>query len=460
MDAPAQPAEVSTAGLVRLAWPIVFSRLSQTVIGLSDAVFVAPLGPTALAAVATGAFNAFTLLILPTGVMYMVSSFTSQLQGRGDGRGARRFAWYGLGVALLTQLLCVAALPLVRPALGHLPYEASLQDLMASFLGVRLLGGGAQVGIEALGNYYAGLGRTRPGMVANLAAMVLNVLGNWVLIEGHLGAPALGVTGSALASALATTAAFLGFLAAFLAGGTRGQRLGLSWRELGRLLRFGVPAGFNWLLEFLGFMFFVDVVVAGLGTTALAAMNAVILVNTVSFMPAFGVASAGAILVGQAIGAGRLDQVPRAVRVTMRVAVAWQGLVGLAYLAVPGLLMAPFARGAGAAELTQVGARMLVVSAAWQVFDATANTLAEALRAAGDTLFPTLARLVLAWGVFAPGAYLSVTRLGWTEVGATAWLAGYIALLAGVLAWRYRGGAWRRVRLLEGPEPPLPLPGS
>ena len=103
---------------------------------------------------------------------------------------------------------------------------------------------------------------------------------------------------------------------------------------------------------------------------------------------------------------------------------------------------------------------MLLVSVAWQVFDATATTLAEALRAAGDTLFPTLARLLISWLVFAPGAYLCATRLGWTEVGTTAWLAGYLALLAGVLGWRYRAGAWRRVRLLEGAESPAPVPGS
>jgi multidrug resistance protein, MATE family len=448
VDSPPRSA-VSLPALLRLAWPIVFSRLSQTIIGLSDALFVASLGPAALAAVATGAFNAFTLLILPVGVMYMVSSFSAQLHGRGDGRGARRFAWYGLAVAAVTQLVCVAVLPTVGWALGLLPYDESLKVLMARFLGLRLLGGGAAVGLEALANYYGGLGRTRPGMVANLAAMVLNVLGNWILIEGHLGAPAMGVAGSALASALATSAAFLGFFGYFLREAPQGP-LGLQAAELWRLLRFGVPSGFNWLFEFLGFMFFVNVVVAGLGTTALAAMNAVILLNTVSFMPAFGVASAGAILVGHAIGAGRPDEVPRAVRVTLQVAVTWQGLVGLTYLAVPGLLMAPFARGAEAAELTAVGVRMLLVSAAWQVFDATATTLAEALRAAGDTLFPTLARLLISWLVFAPGAYLCATRLHWTEVGSTAWLAGYLALLAAVLAWRYRSGAWRRVRLLEG----------
>ena len=440
--------EISLTGLLGLAWPIVFSRLSQTVIGLSDALFVAPLGAPALAAVATGAFNAFTLLILPVGVMYMVSSFASQMYGAGDAPGARRFAWYGLAVAAATQVVCFVVIPWVGAVVAWLPYEESLRAQMTSFLSVRLLGGGAAVGIEALANYYAGLGRTRPGMVANLAAMALNVLGNWVFINGHWGAPALGVTGSALASALATTIAFAAFLTFFLSKRVPGP-LALQSREFLRLLRFGVPSGFNWLLEFLGFMFFVNVVVGGLGTVALAAMNAVLLVNTVSFMPAFGIASAGAIMVGQSIGAGHKEDVPQAVRVTLKTVVCWQVAVGLGSLVFPELLMRPFAHGPDAAELTRVGVRMLLVSAAWQVFDATATTLAEALRAAGDTLFPTLARLFIAWGFFAPGAYFTVTYLGWTEVGATAWFVLYRAALAFVLSWRYRTGAWKRVELVE-----------
>ena len=143
--------EVSLPGLLGLAWPIVFSRLSQTIIGLSDALFVAPLGAPALAAVATGAFNAFTFLILPVGIMYMVSSFSSQLYGAGDPTGARRFAWYGLFVAAVTQVLCFAVIPAVGAVVGVMPYEESLASQMTSFLSVRLLGGGAAVGIEALG---------------------------------------------------------------------------------------------------------------------------------------------------------------------------------------------------------------------------------------------------------------------------------------------------------------------
>jgi len=155
--------------------------------------------------------------------------------------------------------------------------------------------------MEALANYYGGLGNTRLPMRASVVAMVLNVAGNWLLIDGHLGAPAMGVRGAALASALSTGVAFLGLLAVFLLERrpADGRWPRLRAAEFLRMLRFGVPSGLNWFFEFAAFMFFVNVVVAGLGTTALASLMAVVQLNSVAFMPAFALASAAAILVGQ-----------------------------------------------------------------------------------------------------------------------------------------------------------------
>jgi MATE family multidrug resistance protein len=92
---------------------------------------------------------------------------------------------------------------------------------------------------------------------------------------------------------------------------------------------------------------------------------------------------------------------------------------------------------------------MLVLSAAWQLFDAGASVLGEALRAAGDTAFPMWIRAALAWLVFAPGSYVSVRVLGAGDAAAVGWLVAYIFALAVVLLVRFRTGAWRRIALVE-----------
>jgi MATE family multidrug resistance protein len=442
----------SLRGLLALAWPIVVSRSSQVVVGISDAVMVSHLGEESLAATTAGAMNAFTFFIFPMGVVFIVSSFASQLFGMGDLSGARRYGFYGLLVAAATQALGLLGIPLVGWLLGQLDYAPGVQGLMQGYLAVRLWSAGPAIGIEALTNYYGGLGNTRLPMRASVAAMLLNLAGNWLLIDGHLGAPALGPVGAALASTLATWAVFLAFLGVFLRGGRAEGRVvpRLSGAELWRTLRFGLPSGLNWFFEFLAFSFFLNLVVAGLGTTAVAAFMAVIQLNSVAFMPAFALASAGAILAGQAIGAGQKDAVPAIVRVTFKVAAAWQTFVGIVYLTLPALVLAPFAREAGSREaLLEVGTRMLMLSSAWQLGDAAANVLAEALRAAGDTLFTMWVRVAVAWIFFVPGAWLTVRVWGGGDVGATLWFVAYLWLLAAVLWWRFRSGAWRRVELVE-----------
>jgi MATE family multidrug resistance protein len=127
--------------------------------------------------------------------------------------------------------------------------------------------------------------------------------------------------------------------------------------------------------------------------------------------------------------------------------------VGALYLAAPSLLFRPFAPESHpeSAELMEIGARMLMLSSAWQLFDAAANTLAEALRAAGDTVFPMWARIAIAWLVFVPGSWVSARVLRGGDTIAVLWVVAYMAILAGVLALRFRGGAWRRIRLVEAP---------
>jgi multidrug resistance protein, MATE family len=446
---PPTASRATLSTLLTLAFPIVLSRASQTVVGLSDAIMVAHLGAASLAATSTGAANAFSLLILPMGITFIVSSFAAQLFGKGDLASARRYGWYGLIVAGLTQVVSVAAIPLFAPIVGLLPYEAEVKTLMVTYLTWRILCGGAAIGIEALANYYGGLGRTLPGMVANIVAMVLNVALNWVLINGAGSIPAMGVKGAALASTLSTLVAFTGFFAFFLREGRGLPKPTLSLAEFGRMLRFGLPSGFNWFFEFLAFIFFVNVVVAGLGTPAVAALNSVIQLNSVSFMPSFAVASAGAVLVGQAIGAGRKDDVPRVVAMSAGTAAVWMAAAGVLYFTIPGVLLLPFARGEDAEAVMTFGVRMLMVSAAWQVFDASATSLAECLRGAGDTLYPLVVRLVIAWAVFVPGAWVTVRYFDGGDVGAMVWLVIYLALLALVLFLRFRSGRWRHLELIE-----------
>ncbi len=449
----------SYGALSRLAWPVVLSRSAQAVIGFSDALMTAPLGEDALAATTAGSMNIMCLAILPIGTVFIVQSFASQLWGKGDLEGARRYGWLGVLFALMAGLLYGALIPWVGPALDHLHYGAAVRASMADYLSIRLVSIVAIVGIEAIGSWYAGLGNTRFPMVVALVTMACNVGFNWLLIEGHAGAPALGVAGAAWASVFASAIGFAGLLWLFIARrGVPAASTSATDRplpappmlhSLRRMLRFGLPSGLNWFLEFAAFMFFVNVVIADLGTVATAAVLATVQVNAVSFMPAFGLSSAGAILVGQAIGAAHHDAVPGIVRRTLTLTCAWQLSVGGIYLLFPGPIMglfAPEGMGAGAA-IVAVGATTLALSAAWQLFDAINMSISEALRAAGDTTFSLYARLAVAWLLFVPGSYIAISVIGGGPNAAILAVVAYLAVLAGIMIWRFRTGVWRQIEL-------------
>jgi len=438
--------------LLTLAWPVVLSRSTQSVVGLCDALMSARLGDQALAAVTTGAINLFSIAVLPMGTVFIVQSFAAQLQGRGDLVAARRYAWYALALAAITTVLAVAGTPFFGAWLSVFRFAPGVHDDMTGYLQWRFWSVGPYIAVEALGNWFAGLGNTRVHMRASVITMVANVVLNWVLIFGHLGAPAMGVRGAALASGLATVAGLAWIAMAFARRhremGADGP-LALRVSEFLRLLRFGVPNGLNWFMEIAAFTLFLNAVVSRLGTTVLAAMNAILQINSISFMPAFGLASAGAVLVGQAIGRGEKEDVPRLLGLTARVALVWQGGVGLAYFLMPQLIMRAFASEAGSAELITVGASMLALSAAWQLFDALGLTIGETLRAAGDTAWCMWARLLSAWTVFVPVAWWAVTLRHGGPMAAIGVTIFYLAVLACAFLWRFRSGAWRRIELVE-----------
>jgi MATE family multidrug resistance protein len=442
--------------LFRLAWPIVVARATQSVIGFCDALMVAPLGEAELAAATTGALDTFAFIVFPMGTVFIVQSFASQLRGRGEHEAVVRYAYYGLAIAAFAGLFALLLAPFVPGVIGLLDADPAVRARMSEYIAIRLYGVFAAIGIEALGNYYGGLGNTRPAMVAGVIAMVANIALNYALIEPHFGLPGYGVAGAAWASTLATVIGFLVIVGGFVADVRRSHAHPgrLQWAELGRMLRFGLPNGVNWFLEFASFAIFINVVMSHLGTTALAAFNIVIQVNSVSFMPAFGLSSAGAIMVGEAIGRRAFDEVRGIVALTAKVNCSFMGALGVVYFVFASELMGLFVpRDATTSTLIATGASMLVLSSVWQLFDAVGLTLGEALRAAGDTAFCMAVRVGLAWFVFLPLSYVIVWRLGGSARDAMLAQVGYMGLLAVVLYGRYRGGRWQRISLLG--EPPV-----
>ena len=427
-----------------LAWPIVLARAAQAIGGFADALMIAPLGEAALAAVTTGWLDMYIASILPVSTVYILQSYTAQLRGRGDLASVRRYAWYGLGIAGAAQLVVLACIPLLPSLLAAAPFEPQVRADLVVYLSIRLLTIGSLVATEALGSWYGGLGDTRPALRAGLVTLAASVLGNSLLIPAH------GVAGAAWASVIGSLCGLAVIAVPFARSAAPGPaRLGLSARELGRVLRLGLPHGISWFLEVAAFIFFVNVVVAHLGTTALAAFNVVTQLNAIAYLPTLGLALAGAIAAGEAIGRGALPAAVRVAGLAVGAAVVWMVSMAALYLALPAPLVEAFAYSPDAAlGFVAVGVVILRFYALTQVFDAIGTVLNQVLRAAGDTTWCMLARGLVSWLVFAPVAWYVVIEADGGVNSAMLVFLAYIAAMALVVAVRFRSSRWQAMDLV------------
>jgi len=293
-----------------------------------------------------------------------------------------------------------------------------------------------------------GAGDTRTPLVATLIANVINAVAAWALIFGHLGLPALGANGSAWAATMGRTVS-AALLVALLFRGRSGIRLsGLAgwWprRSAARdILRLGIPAAVEQLLITAAFTA-LTILVARLGTDALAASRVVGNAMSVSLLPGFGFAIAATTLVGQSFGAGKPEAGRAAALEALRWALVWMGAAGVLYFVAGNAIVRAFS--ADPAVL-RIGVASLHSMALFQPVWALGIVLSGALRGGGDTRFPLL--------INASGIWASVL-LAWLIIGRfggglpQAWLCfAVVAPLGSLAIWlRFRNQDWQRATRL------------
>ena len=284
--------------ILTLALPIIAAMTSQALLNVVDTAMVGHLGDAALAAVGLGSFVLFTCQAMILGLSVGVQAIAARR--RGEGRldetavplNASLLLILVIG-PLLTLVLCGLA-PWFFPLLN--PDPAVIAGAVPYFQ-VRMLAGPLMAMNYAFRGYWNGIGQSRLYMTTLLIMHASNVLLNYVLIYGHFGAPALGVVGSGLATALSVfigTAIYYGFGWRYaLEGGflrRRPQR-----QDYRSLVRIAVPAGMQHVSQSAGLVALYWII-GRIGTAELAAANVLVNLMTVVILPGMGLAMAAATL--------------------------------------------------------------------------------------------------------------------------------------------------------------------
>ncbi|HUA57066.1 MAG TPA: MATE family efflux transporter [Candidatus Sulfotelmatobacter sp.] len=433
------------AATLALAAPLAAGNLAQMAMGFTDTVMVGRLGAVALAAAGLGGMLYFTTGVVLQGVISAVSPLAAHAVGTGDRTGAGRIAGAGFALALLLSLPFLLAVTMLDRLLAALGYPGAVTIEIGRFLSAITWGAPAFLGFAALRSLLAALAHTRAVMLVLVTCVGANLALNWVLVFGHLGAPALGVAGSGYASAINQWLILIG-LALYVGGapslrGLRVLRGALLPRmhELVRILRLGLPIGGIMGLE-IGVFLAAGVLIGLLGADALGAHQLVLNCAGLTFMVPLGVSQAATVRIAYELGAGRPAAARRAGVVALAIGVAFMGATALVLWSAPRAIVAIYVDVGAAANagLVPIALSLLAIAAAFQVFDGVQVIAAGALRGYEDTTVPMLLGALGYWGFGFGGGWLLAFPLGYGVRGLWWGLALGLAAVAVLLALRLR----------------------
>jgi MATE family multidrug resistance protein len=431
--------------------------------GLVDTVMVGPLGPAAIAATGMGSGVFTAIMIFGAGLMLGVDTLVSHAAGAGRYDECLRWLHQGVVLALVVSPLVMLVTWGAYATIDVWGLNPEIGGLAKPYLQVIALGAAPLMFYAAFRRYLQGIHVVRPVMYALTSANLVNAGANAILIYGRLGMPALGVTGSAWATCIARLymATFL-FVAIRREHRRRGDAhpqvpFAVDAERLWTLVRLGAPAASQITLE---------VGVFALATALAARLDAVssashqIALNIVScvFMVPLGLASAGAVRVGHAVGARDFRRARHAGWTALALGACIMVVLGVLLYLLPMPMLRAFTTDGRVLDL---GSRLLAIAAAFQLFDGTQAVTTGVLRGIGDTRTPMIMNVIGHWVLGLPVGYALCFRFGWGVAGL--WIGLSIGLIFCAIAltatWIARTRALAGVGVksrLSTPHPPEP----
>ena len=431
--------------ILRLALPTWGAFFFHDLMGIADMFFVGKLGKDAVAAVGVGTFMIGIIITLVQSISVGTTALVSNAFGRRDPDRAADVAGQALVMALgLSVVLAACGIPLAPTIVHWMGAEGAVVEDGAAYIRILSGGGFAMLFAIALANALRGAGDARTPFVALMAANVINIVLDPLLIFGLGGFPELGVAGSAWATMAGRLVAALVMARSLLSGRglihLRWHNLRPRWPLIARIAKIGAYSSGRVMMRHLA-MLLIMRLAASFGTAALAAFGLCFRLQMLIFGPTMGFSTAAATVVGQNLGAEQPERATRAGWTAAGLAICAAALLGAAYWLGAEHVIPVFNDDA---EVVRLGSELLRWMSPSFLFMSLAMVLSFSMNGAGDTLRPMLitGTALLLFGV--PLAHLLAGL--WDDVSGV-WVGLFASnVLAGLLAaWTFHLGAWREV---------------
>ncbi|RYZ41127.1 MAG: MATE family efflux transporter [Myxococcaceae bacterium] len=442
-------------GLFRLTWPIFFEIFLFMLMGTADTLMLSGVSDAAVAAVGVVNQYVFICILIMEVVSHGASIVVSQYLGAKRSAEASRIAAQAVTMNLLLGIAVSAGLLLSADTiLGRMNLEPVTLEYASTYWHIA----GGFLFLQALINVFSSLirtyGFTRQSMFVAMGMNVVHVVGNWVLIFGHFGAPAHGVAGAAMSTVLSRALAVgvFGWLL-YRVMDVRMKRqdfVAMTGEYVRKILRVGVPSAVEQMTYHACqtvFLYYVTF----LGPTALASRQYANAMSQYVFLCSLAIGLGTSIIVGRLVGANRSSDAYARVLTSLKWSLGITLAVDLTAIVFREPLIRLFTHDG---DILRMTSQVLVLSLILETGRSFNLVLVNALRAAGDATFPVYMAMGSMVCMSLPLGYFLVFHLQlglagvWLAVAADEWTRGFAMWL------RWRSRAWERLSLVTPVEVP------
>ena len=432
--------------LLALALPLILANLAQSAINATDLVLLGCYSADALAA-GSLAFNLYVpLVVFGIGLLSAVSPMVAAERGarRHSVREVRRTVRQGIWHAVTLTIPCWLILWQAPTLLMLMGQDSDLAGAAGSFVRIVMWSLLPIFLFFVLRNFISAIERPTWGAIVLVGQVILNALLGWVLIFGHLGAPRMGLAGSALASALANLfvclalAAVVAFAHPFRRYAIFGRWWRADWPRYRELAQIGLPIAITLLLEVA--VFAAAVFIMGLiGRDAIAAHAIALQIAAFTFMVPLGLSQAATVRVGLAYGASDRAGITRAGWTALAMGIGFMAAMALLLITFPTMLIGIFLHTGDPrnAAVTALGVQFLAIAALFQIVDGAQSVGAGVLRGLQDTRWPMIFAAFGYWVIGIGVGWLLAFPLGMKGLGVWIGLASGLAVVALLMVWRW-----------------------
>ncbi len=443
--------------LLAIAFPMVVSSACETFMTFTDRLFLSRLGPEYMNASMGGWLTSFTMMAFFMGLIGFSTALVAQYLGAGRKSRCSVVVVQAFGIAVVSCALILILLPLANYFMdffGIAPEQLVLQKIYFNLVIYAAL---LSIFRHVLSCFFSGIGRTRIIMVSALVAMLVNVIGNYILIFGKLGFPAYGIRGAGYGTIIGSFCGLLVIGFAYFSKSNR-KEFGVfnccrfEPESMGKLLRFGSPMGVEMLLNFIAFTGLI-MIFHSHGLVVASAITIVFNWDMVSYVPLIGLEIGMISLSGRYMGAGKPDIVHRAAMSGLKVGWLYSSVIFLFFVLVPDVLVRVFSPEQETLLFSQaepLAITMLRMASLYVMIEAVIVIFIGALRGAGDTYWTMGASVILHW-MLLPIPLVVMNWLGYSVIAAWGCVIMVFMTFSLVFFLRYRNGKWRSLRVIHEP---------